>query len=269
MGASVSTERQTRTQHRHELRTLTYVTFDQANGGIVRNLNQHGLGAQLVAAVHPQQHLRVRFELRAPRVRVETRGEVAWSTSSGQCGIRFLDLSPAMRRQINEWIFGDLLEGISVHVEKSGLKFPETEPRVAGERLQMIAVEEDDGLLVSAAPSKVIPLELGGAGVDQLPGTPVEIGNLDWLSQPLSQKGIARTVDSLAIVAGVLIFTLVFLSITREAPPWPFAVIALAGVLVALMYRGFFWVIGGDSLGTRLARRAASERLEEDAAAGD
>jgi PilZ domain len=263
MGASVFTERQARTQHRHELRTLTYVTFDQANGGIVRNLNQHGIGAQVVAAVRPQQQLRIRFELRGPRLRVETRGEVAWSTPSGQCGIRFLDLPSAMRRQINEWILGDLLEGIALHVERSDFMFP-AEASTRG--LDLAPVEEDDGLLVSATPSKIIPLPAHPDVVGAVPleNMPTDIGSLDWLSQPFSPRGIARAVDALAIVAALLLFTLVFLSVTREAPPWPFAMIALAGVLVALMYRGFFWVVGGESLGTRLARRAGLESLKRD-----
>ena len=77
-----------RTPH-SDLRTL-----DQANGGIVRNISHEGIGLQAVAALRPQQQLRVRFELRHPRLRVETRGEVTWATRSGQCGIRFLELSP-------------------------------------------------------------------------------------------------------------------------------------------------------------------------------
>ena len=96
MDAGTSPARQPRVKHRHELRTLTYVTLDQANGGIVRNLSHEGVGVQAVAAVRPRQQLRVRFELRDPRLRVESRGEVMWATSSGQCGIRFLDLPPEM-----------------------------------------------------------------------------------------------------------------------------------------------------------------------------
>jgi hypothetical protein len=104
MDAGTSTARLARTKHRHELRSLTYVTIDQANGGIVRNLSREGMGVQAVAAVPAFQEVRVRFELRYPKLRVEARGQVIWSTFSGQCGIRFLDLSPATGRQIQEWI---------------------------------------------------------------------------------------------------------------------------------------------------------------------
>ena len=119
MDAGTSPAKQMRAQHRHELRSLTYVTLDQANGGIVRNLTHDGIGVQVVAALRPQQQLRVRFELRYPRLRVETRGEVMWATFSGQCGIRFLDLPDRTGRQINEWILGNLLEGGALHSDES------------------------------------------------------------------------------------------------------------------------------------------------------
>src|SRR5580698_8590442 len=165
--------RQTRAKHRHELRTLTYVTLDQANGGIVRNLNREGFGAQVVAAMRPRQQLRVRFELRYPRLRVEARGEVVWATFSGQCGIRFLDVSPRMRRQINEWIFGSLLEEISLHTEAADSIFagspstgapgavspgPELAPLPRNGARIAAKAEVNDGMLVSGARVNVIEL---------------------------------------------------------------------------------------------------------------
>ena len=106
-------ERQARTQYRHELRTLTYVTLDDANGGIIRNLNHEGVAVQAVGALRPQQRVRLRFELRFPRLRVETSGEVSWASRSGQCGIRFVDLPASTRRHIDEWIFSNLLDAIA------------------------------------------------------------------------------------------------------------------------------------------------------------
>src|SRR5271155_4985733 len=104
--------RHARAQYRHELRTLTYVTLDDANGGIIRNLNHEGVAIQAVAALRPQQLVRLRFELRFPRLRVETRGQVSWANRSGQCGIRFIDLPARTRLHINEWIFSNLLDAI-------------------------------------------------------------------------------------------------------------------------------------------------------------
>ena len=231
MEAGLTPARQARAQHRHELRTLAYVTLDQANGGIVRNLTHSGIGVQVVAAVRPKQQLRVRFELRYPRLQVETRAEVVWATFSGQSGIRFLDMPPQLKQQINQWIFGNLLEGISMHAEQSGSIFapkPDSEESVlaAGDgRSPKVAEEQDDGLMVSPTPVKVIALP-----VRREPPEPVireeEVisetqplpEELDWLSQPLTGRTLAWTVDSLVVLASLLLFTLVFLSVTREAP---------------------------------------------------
>lgn len=258
MEAGISLERPTRTHYRHELRTLTYVTLDQANGGIVRNLTRDGVGVQAVAALPLHQQLRVRFELRSPRLRVETRGEVMWSTLSGQCGIRFLDLSPRVARQVQEWIFGNLLEGISVHWERPESIF-------ARPALSPGMDEEDDGLMISSTPLNVIELPRQGVLVHRtvLDDDDSEIAvPFSWLSQPLSEKGLTWTVNTLVVIAGLLLFALIFLSVTSEAPSLP---ITVAGALfVVLMYWGFFAMFGGCSLGARLARLAMSEDDDEE-----
>jgi len=305
MDAGLSPARQARAHHRHELRTLTYVTLDQANGGIVRNLSHEGIGVQAVAAVRPRQQLRVRFELRYPRLRVETRGEVMWATFSGQCGIRFLDLSPRLARQINEWIFGNLLDGAALHgndgrtiptetrpgdlrlVEPTSGGWPSVTARRLREASERSATQEDDGLMVSGGPLKVIELarperalmpgemelfpdsesgegeygEIESDGVEHVAELPAQ---LDWLSQPLSSSGLALAVNSLAIVAGLLLFALVFLVVTREVPRWPFAMTGGATAFVAGFYWGFFKLFGGMSAGRRLARMAGYDLEEEE-----
>jgi hypothetical protein len=250
MDAGTSPARQARAKHRHELRTLTYVTLDQANGGVVRNLSHEGMGVQAVAAVRPRQQLRVRFELRYPRLRVEARGEVAWATFSGQCGIRFLDLSPRMARQIDEWIFGNLLEGISLHSERAGTMFAASP-----------AAEEDDGLMVSAAPVKIIelPVRLQPSGYERELPENAAAAELDWLSQPLSGRNLIWTINALVMAAALLLFALVFLSVTHEAPPRPFAMTGVGAASVAALYWGFFQWFGGESPGARLARLAGLE----------
>jgi hypothetical protein len=261
MEAVVSLARQARSKHRHELRTLTYVTLDQANGGIVRNLSHEGIGVQAVAALRPCQQVRVRFELRGPRLRVEARGEVTWATMSGQCGIRFLDLPPRMIRQINEWIFGNLLEGIPLHVERVGSMF-------AGSSIAL--AERDDGLMVSAAPLQAIQLPIGASSFqpagdeDDAESIPQSLGELGWLSQPLSGRSLVWTINVLVMVAAVLLFALIFLTVTGEPPRWPLRMMAGAAVLVVAMYWGFFQLFGGSSPGERLARLAGCDLDEDD-----
>lgn len=271
MDAGISLARQTRTQYRHELHMLTYVTLDQANGGIVRNLNGQGIGVQAVAAPRPEQQVRLRFELRNPRVRIETRGEVMWSTSSGQCGIRFVDLSSAVARQINEWLFADLLEGASSHLQKVGPIFLERElhPELRNGR-RGSGVLQDDGLLISAAPVKTIALSAREDPVAVLMEEAAwsvgeQASAWDWLSQPLSEQRLAWAIDAMVVVAGSLLFTLVFLAVTHEAP---LLTVAMGACTVGGMYWAFFRMFGGSSLGARLARLAASDEgdNEEDGA---
>ena len=277
MDAGLSPARQVRARHRHELRTLTYVTLDQANGGIVRNLSDRGIGVQVVAAVRPRQQLRVRFELRYPRLQIEARAEVIWATFSGQCGIRFLDMPAPLKRHINQWIFGDLLEGISFHADSPGSIFAPTNghkpQHVAGNGNGSIAVaEEEDGLLVSSTPVQVIELPRPPDPAPQIDAQentqdwipPRSFGELDWLSQPLSGRTLAWTIDTLVVIAASLLFALVFLSVTREAPPWPLAVASGGCLIMTGMYWGFFRVFAGGSLGARLARLAEANAEDAD-----
>jgi hypothetical protein len=268
MDAAVSPARQTRARHRHELRTLTYVTVDQANGGIIRDINHKGIGMQVVGAVRPQQLLSLRFELRQPRVRVQSRGEVTWATHSGQCGIRFLDLSPAVARQINEWIFGNLLEEASRHTEQDSIFVRSASaPSLPGYPAQQ-ACEPDDGLMVSAAPVAVIQLPVSSDAViptqaraHSIKTAPVDF---DWLFQPLTGRRLIWTINTLVVVAALLLFALVFLSITGESPRWPVATAGGAAICVAALYWGFFRILGGASPGTRLARMAGWEIAEDE-----
>ncbi len=175
MQAASSSARQARTHYRHELRTLTYVTLDDGNGGIIRNLNHEGVAVQALAALRPEQRVRLRFELKSPRLRVETAGQVSWASATGQCGIRFVDLPPRTRHQINEWIFSNLLDamvreaghprsmfGASVVsiVREENVREENTGQENAREEN---APEENDGLTLSTAPRSAILLEPGVA----------------------------------------------------------------------------------------------------------
>ncbi len=263
--------RQARIHYRHKLRTLTYVTLDTANGGIVRNLNSDGVAVQAVAPLHEQQRVRVRFELRFPRLRIESYGEVSWANRSGQCGIRFVDLPPRTRREINQWIFSNLLEGIEREAaqrsvfQNSGLMVED-------------AIAENDGLMVSAQPRPSIRPDSSYAaahGVKDLharrqedvamqPGYAPE-PQLSWLSRPLSGRTLAGLVDGLVVTAALLLFTLIFLSITHELPAWPLTLEAAtaAAAFVVGSYWALFALFGGASLGVRMARAALIVEEEE------
>ena len=265
--------RQARTHYRHEVRTLTYVTLDAANGGIIRNLNSEGVAVQAVAPLRQQQRVRVRFELRFPRLRVETYGRVSWSNSSGQCGIRFVDLPAQTAQQIDEWIFSSLLDAIAREATHSHSIFAVPTPPLGDKS----ASEEHDGLTLSSAPRPAIRIEAGYAKEHnqrtavQFREEPPElacdsVAKLNWLSRPLSGKTLAWMIDGLVMIAGLLLFSLIFLSITHELPPWPWAMGAAssAAIFVAAAYWVLFGVFGGASLGARLADAASGFNQEEE-----
>ena len=287
---STSTPRQARTPYRHELRTLTYVTLDDANGGIIRNLNREGVAVQAVGALRERQLVRLRFELKLPRLRVEANGLVQWARRSGQCGIRFVDLPASTGCQIDEWIFSNLLDALSrdaidsqpifggsvvsiARAENAGsrdIRHRSIRKEIAQEAS---AREENDGLTLSAAARPVIRLEPESieqkpaailsphGGRDLVPS--IEDAYANWLSRPLSGRALGWLVDGLVVLAALLLFAFIFVSIARELPPWPLTLGAAtaAAVFVAATYRTMFAMFGGRSLGARLAQTAAS--LEE------
>ena len=268
MQAAPFPARQPRSHYRHELRTLTYVTLDEANGGIIRNVNHQGVAVQAVAPLRPQQRVRLRFDLRFPRVRVDANGEVSWASRSGQCGIRFVDLPERTSGQIDQWIFSNMLEVAAREAAEPHSIFG----AAAGSPVQdEITSAGNDGLTLSPSARPVIVLEpdfrLDEAAApyqsqaDVLTEEPAV--QLDWLFRPISARTLAGLVDGLVVLAAVLLFALIFLSIAHELPRWPLTLSGAlaAGVLVAASYWALFAVFGGASLGARLVRGATG--LEE------
>jgi len=265
-------ERQARTHYRHPLRTLTYVTLDAANGGIIRNLNSDGVAVQAVAPLRQHQRVRLRFELRFPRLRIETYGQVRWANSSGQCGIHFVDLPLRTNRAIGEWILSNLLDSLA----REPVHHPIFQ-NPPGTIVQEKVPAESDGLMMSSKPRPSILPERSYVGFDEL--TPLvhhqrenpADTNLEadahpnWLSRPISARTLAGLVDALVMIAGLLLFTLIFLAITHELPAWPITVGAAtaAVIFVASAYWTLFALFGGASLGTRLAEAASHLEKEE------
>jgi hypothetical protein len=250
------------------LRTLTYVTLDEANGGIIRNLSHEGVAVQAVGRLQQDQRVRLRFELRFPRLRLEATGHVSWTSDTGRCGIRFVDLPTRTRRQIDEWVFSNLLDSMAVDASNPRSIFGSSAVAIDPE-------DEGSALIVSAKPRPVIQLESSIGGLSEATGLayweddPAEVAHdhdaqLNWLSRPLSSRTLAWMVDSLVITAGLLLFAFIFLSIAHELPQWQ---LTLSGALAAAVFVGatywtVFAVFGGPSLGARLAQAATSVEQE-------
>ena len=262
MQAGLSPTLPGRARYRHELRTLTYVTLEDSNVGVIRNLSCQGLAVQAAGEVQAGQQLRVRFEL-PPRLRFEAWGKVMWANSNGQCGIRLLNLAPRVARRLDEWILGALLE--SAHARQPGAAL---DLFSSGEVALLSADRlENDGLIVSPSPVKVIELPARpapSAAIRQHEASGASPGDLDWLSRPLSPRSIAWLINMLALAAALLLFALVFLSVTREIPKWPLAMAAGAVIAVVTLYWGFFRMLGGASPGARLARLVGHDSEDEE-----
>jgi hypothetical protein len=182
-----------------------------------------------------------------------------------------------MKQQLNAWIFENLLECSPQYAARVDWVFggvataaaaaheSEQANEQANRQVNEEGTNENDGLLVSPGPRNVIQLEPQsewaqptGAPSDNLSSfNPVP--RADWLSQPLSGRSLAWTVDSLMVFAALLLFSLVFLSVNQELPRWPLAMATGAVVFVSAFYWMFFRIFAGVSLGGRLARLAASE----------
>ena len=262
MQAATSPARQTRSHYRHELRTLTYVTLDDGNAGVIRNLNHTGVAVQAVGRLHAEQIVRLRFELRFPRLRVEARGRVTWANLSGQCGIRFVDLPEHSRHEIDQWIFSNLLDSIARTSDRADSIFASS--------LASFVPEEEDGLILSPAHRSAIRIEPEAAAENEVAQERIQ-ELLEEVAPPQKQRGgpmpartLAWIVDGLVMVAGVLLFAVVFLSITHELPQWPLTLAGSAGAtaLIAGAYWGLFALCGGASVGVRVAQFGSAKEAK-------
>ena len=237
-----------RVHYRHPLQSLVYATLDNGNGGILRNLSESGAAIQAVAALHPGQTLRMRFDLFHPKTRVDVQGRVSWANASGQAGIVFTDRTPQVRRQLNAWIFQSLLRSL--------------EP--AAPILSSYAVEE---LVLSgnARPAIHVRSEVAApasAFVRAAASAPLSVAepqlSLSWWPQPVSFHSLAKVMDVLILLSAVLLFFCVFLAIAETIPPWPATVALIAGI--AGFFTALYWWIcawvGCETVGVQLARIA-------------
>ena len=76
--------------------------------------------------------------------------------------------------------------------------------------------------------------------------------------------------DSLVVIAGLLLFSLVFLITARELPRWSVTIgsLVLAGVFVTTTYWTLLSLFGESSLGERVARLATRDLNDRTEGAG-
>jgi len=230
-----------RHHYRHPIHSLVYVTLNEGNGGIIRNLSQNGAAVQAVGALCPGQSVRMRFDLLNPRTRFDVQAVVSWANPSGQAGVRFLDLSRQACRQLNDWIFANLMRGL----EQAAPVLP-------------LPGELDD--LVLSAPAR--PAIRMGLGIPRT--TPLDDErtiSLPWWPLPMSCGTLGKVMDALILMSASLMFFCTFMAVAREVPAWPLTVLlglAICGFFTSLYACLGAW-LGCGTLGARLAKVAAQE----------
>jgi PilZ domain len=68
------------------------------------NLSQGGVGIRLARPVAFPGPVRVNFQLPDSKVQMKLQGEVAWIDKLGNAGIRFVGMSPAVKRDLQLWL---------------------------------------------------------------------------------------------------------------------------------------------------------------------
>ena len=237
-----------RRQHpRYTLRSLAYVKLDQGNGGIVRDLTETGIAIQAVAAMQPGQEVNLRFDLLSPRVRVETRGRVAWADANGQSGIQFDVLPPRMRRAIRDWLFLQMLSSAAISGRDTIFGLPDPQLMLSQEPPRPAITFEDLALDPHRAPADGLQVR--------------------WGFLTLSLYSFSTCLDTLVLVCAVLLFSVSSLAVMGGLPAWPLSaalLITSSTIFVAVYSLLFSEFLCGATPGKRLAILAAGRSSDEE-----
>jgi hypothetical protein len=222
---------------RQALWSLAYVKLDQANGGIIRDLTESGMAIQAVGRLQPGQELDLRFDLMAPRVRVDARGRVAWADLSGQSGIQFLDMTPRMRRALRDWLLIQMFSAAAISGRDSMFAAGEMELTFSAPARTAIAVEP-----------RLVGAVQNGARVE-------------WGLFSLSARNFSIFVDTVVLTCAVLVFAISSIAVMGGVPAWPLAVallITTSTIFVAVYQVMFSELLCGASPGKRMAGLAVN-----------
>lgn len=242
-----------RLRYRRPFHHLAYVKLGSGNGGVLRDISDHGAALQAVVPLELGQTIDLHFELSGPaanasRRRMDIEGEVAWCSPSGQAGVRFQNLADATRRQLNEWIFAGILATITQFAPVLDSADP-----LEGENLRL-------------APAARVPIALSAPLVVPKPRQ-VALGNdedllLDWLLDRVSPRALSLTVDSLVLSVAALLFLVVALAVTKTLPGWLGSFVFAVGVFVfcAIFYRWMCRFLGMQTAGEWIAAHAVEAR---------
>jgi hypothetical protein len=246
--AANAVRRNPRRPYRQKIRTLSHVHLDASHGAILRDINEFGLAMQIVTPLAADQEVHLRFELPAPRVRIEAAGRIAWTDSWGQAGVQFLDLPPRSLRLLKEWIFTQILSAAYLFAPCESVP-------VEGNR-----AEGATELLFSASPRPAVQIEPQEVRPPAPVARPRRV-RLLWCPVPISLAALSKLVDGMVVLCAVLLFAVVAMAMTNVLPTWPVGLALTSGVTAVFV--ALYWFLFArwfrKTPGEHLARLAYSE----------
>jgi|HubBroStandDraft_4_1064222.scaffolds.fasta_scaffold84201_2 CheY-like chemotaxis protein len=104
--ATALLKRERRKSSRIAVQAAVSIRVDDNNTveGIMLDLSTGGMDVLAAKPLPSATMVRIFFELPDGGIGIEGEAEVAWSTSNGQTGLRFLDMDAKMREQLAEWL---------------------------------------------------------------------------------------------------------------------------------------------------------------------
>jgi PilZ domain len=245
-----------RCRYRRPFHNLAYVKLGADNGGILRDISDHGAALQAVAPLEAGQVVQLHFDLLGPhpgaaRRRMDVEGLVAWVSPSGQAGVRFHNFGDPARRQLNEWIFAGILASIAQLAPVLNSADP--------------LEDENLRLAPAARPPIALPVHANAPGAPFLAKATDEDLLLDWLLDRISPRALSLTVDALVLSVAALLFLVVTLAVTKTLPGWAssFAFVICVLGFCGVLYRWMCRLLGMQTAGHWLSEHAVRARQAE------
>jgi hypothetical protein len=235
-----------RRRYRYKIHSLSYVNIDESNGGVIHNLNEAGLCVQAVSPLQKDQQIQLRFELPSPRIRIHSTARVRWTNAAGLAGLEFTGLNPRSSQLMKDWLLTQLLvRGQRLFVTHS--MFAERPPTLP----HAMAETAGESTSITASPQALL-------------------SGLITAAPDASRAGFwAFMVDSAAILAAVLLFSVIAIGMMQTLPNW--AVCAFVTLMTAAILTVVYWFIFTSWKGLTPGNYLAAKifRLEETLARGE
>src|SRR5579864_3841243 len=98
---------------RQQVKSLAYLDIGADNGGIVLNISESGVAVHAVSVLPAEPLVDLRLQLPRSSKRLETKGKVAWTSSTKkEAGVEFIDLPEEVRLEIRDWLASENLEPV-------------------------------------------------------------------------------------------------------------------------------------------------------------